>query len=700
VVKNGGGETGGDVSVDGAGAWNITATLAEGDNTLTFTVPNTPATKTLNLTYTPGYAFGAPLSVSPDVAYVNEDREFTALITLTDPNTNPAEVKLLRFDGGTGTEIATLSDTGDAASGDELAGDGIYAGKFHLNEAAEGTVPLRVRAGIAGGSGTALSEAADILVARRWTVTELGPFVELMRGYQYRIHQAASQGGMKEVCEEAANALKENPLVAACGMNPDSGGMWVECKNGYRSGLLLEDPGFSEKQAVSKTADKDKSTLFPTVTPYQQYADRFTQPIVKDVALNHPVQSKKVYAVLKGADAGHALELALLKLREYGFDTWGMPNIRIGVNEFWNLTSYGVIDLNMRAAVYGSGGELALLFGDKLYDSTLPGSDINWDILQMTPQKAASAPTLADELLKKGVAEVGGQFAVLPSFIRHTMGMFPKSLVLANGSDTAFNSTMAQAFLDRDAGAYLGYSEPVSQKFCREMDNKLLDNLLADPGNTLDDAFVPDQTDPYGDSRYPARYRMFGDKALSLPTGIVDGGFENSELAKAWTVSGDVRRYTMFGPELAYSGVGMACIPNSSSISQTFAYTAASSAVHFWHRKYLVDACVGDGAYTNFRFRVEDVANPSLYIEVVKPAMIIIHPPGTQKGRTDLPIIGDCTPACGSEGASLGSWFDTSIPLQSTFGPGDNRQLRLTISCDPSHDNYCQALFVDQVKLQ
>ena len=719
VVKNGAGETNGDLSVDTAGAWSATLALAEGDNLLTLTVPDTLATKTLNLTYTPGYAFGEPLYVTPDVAYLNEDREFTALITLADPNTNPADVKLLRFDGGTGTEIASLADTGDTANGDELAGDGIYACKFHLNETAEGTLPLRVRAGIAGGTGSALSEAAEIMVTRHWTDEEMNAMALQIHNYQDQLRSATTADEMKSVCEQAANELKNDTNVADCGLNPDSWGMWVEYKNGYRAGLAPIVPGYRSGSSTAKAATPGLLSLAKRTSPYQKYTGRFARSTAKIVKPNHPVGSRRVYFLNSYANDFSGFEIDITnKLKDYGLDTTGMPIRHLhkimehtGVDQYYGLGSYGIVDLNTHGTLWGKKESPTVILCSGEYTERE-----TWFFSDGTP---TPGPDVREDELKTGeLVDLGGDYGITPKFIRRNSGWFPKSLVLANACYSAYNSSMAQAFFDRGAGAYLGYSKPAGQ-FCADMDNKLLDTLLASSDNTLADAFVSGQFDPYPGPLNPygstnraerAEYRMFGDSALSLPPPIVDGGFENSSLGQAWQVAGDARRIGVFGTvEFPLEGKGMALLKPGSSISQEFVYSPHMNGLFLRKRRYFqwTGICCNPRPWVwgGLVVRVEDVANPDSNLEVqLYGNEYMGKSESAEKYFLPSPLLfGDCTCECDipQPAAIEPTWGEFSLPLDPTFGTDLDKKktLRLTFRGEERNGTLCEAFFLDSVRL-
>ncbi len=691
VVKNSAGETSGDLSVDTAGAWNVSLALANGDNLLTFTVPDTPAVKTLNLTHTPGYLFGAPLCVTPDVAYVKEDQEFTALITLADPKTNPANVKLLRYDGGTGTEVAAFSDAGDTTSGDELAGDGIYACKFHLNETQPGTVAFRTQAAFADGSGSALSESSAVLVTKHWEGDELSAVLQQMNDFGRRVSTSATAEGMKAACVQVAEELAGNPDVEECGTNQDNWGVWVVYKNGFKTGLLPTLPGYhggGAKNSASAAPPLPESVP----TTYQSYADRHASLLKTVPNPEKKVRSKRVFAFspyhhIFGEDPVTELPTTL---KNYPFDTSGMPVTAQRADKYKNLGDYGIIGISSHGTLWGKRNEELVALGSSemvefvqdthgherlQYESDLHQGRL---VIITVPYKNPSTEEETED----------PHYFILPKYIEHYSGAFPFSLVLADACYSAANSSMARAFLGKGAGAYLGWTEPTYGSACYGNTGKLIENLLV-PSTMVGDAYA--LLPSFGNSQWD--YRLLGDPGLFLLYGISDGGFENEKLTQAWTVVGDARRISVFGLELPAAGNGMAMLLQDSSISQTFLCGGNTQDFLIGYKNYFrVNSCDNPTYWDrpSLTVRIEEVANPDSFVEQALDPNWPMH-------RASAPLLGTI-PCQYNSGPWITDWANFfAVHLPAKF---QNKVVRLKISFVRGNKNVFEdAVLLDNISL-
>jgi len=79
--------------------------------------------------------------------------------------------------------------------------------------------------------------------------------------------------------------------------------------------------------------------------------------------------------------------------------------------------------------------------------------------------------------------------AITPEFIKAIDGVFPKSVVIAMGCDSLHYSTMAQAFIDKGAKLYIGWTRSVSVADSDKATLKLLELLFIE-NKTINDAII------------------------------------------------------------------------------------------------------------------------------------------------------------------------------------------------------------------
>jgi hypothetical protein len=191
---------------------------------------------------------------------------------------------------------------------------------------------------------------------------------------------------------------------------------------------------------------------------------------------------------------------------------------------------------------------------------------------------------------------------------------------------------------------------------------------------------------------------MFGDSALSVPIGIVDGGFENTELTDAWKVTGDARQIGVFGLETPFEDEGMAMLLQGSSISQEFISREDTTEIAIYERTYRRgggDSNVHDDWYMPYLgsrnlVRVEEVANANSFVEEE------LWPFGWQYLQS--PLLGNCSGSLAPKGPAISPWLGTTIRLPETF---KKKALRITISFNKGEVASCSdALLLDGIRLR
>jgi hypothetical protein len=99
-------------------------------------------------------------------------------------------------------------------------------------------------------------------------------------------------------------------------------------------------------------------------------------------------------------------------------------------------------------------------------------------------------------------------FAITPEFIESLDGYFPKSIIIATGC-TSLNSTrtqMAQAFINKGAKAYIGWTDLVSMQYSDDTTTRFLQYLLTD-NRTISQA--ANQCNELPDISYPGHLAYY-----------------------------------------------------------------------------------------------------------------------------------------------------------------------------------------------
>ncbi|MGB9676507.1 MAG: hypothetical protein ACPL0C_04895 [Candidatus Bathyarchaeales archaeon] len=158
-------------------------------------------------------------------------------------------------------------------------------------------------------------------------------------------------------------------------------------------------------------------------------------------------------------------------LQQYNFTVMHNRSAEINVNFYKNLpkSNSGVIIFRVHSAIRNSTNVVDFFtserYKDKLYEEYGDALSVAW--LPWEP----------------GIY----YFAIGPKFVKFMDGVFPKSVVIAMGCNSLNGTTMAQAFIDRGAKLYIGWTGSVSIGDSDKATLKLLE-LLFIQNMTIKDA--------------------------------------------------------------------------------------------------------------------------------------------------------------------------------------------------------------------
>ena len=117
-------------------------------------------------------------------------------------------------------------------------------------------------------------------------------------------------------------------------------------------------------------------------------------------------------------------------------------------------------------------------------------------------------------MLASDVSLSAAGYFVLPNYIRNLPGSFRDSFIYAGFCYSAANDSLAQAFFDKGAGGYFGYSQSVNTSHARDTASQLFCSMLLERP-TLGEAFA--HLDPKIDPQTSAESRLLGSPALRYP---------------------------------------------------------------------------------------------------------------------------------------------------------------------------------------
>lgn len=139
------------------------------------------------------------------------------------------------------------------------------------------------------------------------------------------------------------------------------------------------------------------------------------------------------------------------------------------VDFYRNLPQQGfkIIILRVHTALNPETGTLALFTSEK------------WDDAKATTTYLTDI--LNDRLAKVSITENStAYFGLTPNFIETMNGNFQDVIIIAMGCDTLTNTKMAQAFTEKGAKAYIGWTGPVSAPHTDAATQQLLTHLITE----------------------------------------------------------------------------------------------------------------------------------------------------------------------------------------------------------------------------
>ena len=236
------------------------------------------------------------------------------------------------------------------------------------------------------------------------------------------------------------------------------------------------------------------------------------------------------------------------------------------------------------------------------------------------------------------IAEVRGvnYLAITPSFInQYTPNMLPNSLVYMGTCDSTYNESLAQTFINKGAGAFVGYSRVVGTNFADLHGRAMFNALVAD--RTTGEIPGINVNRDFGSALFQLSSQSATD--LTINIGLRNGTFEIDNLS-GWVKQGNARAVTSLGPIPAFQGEEMAFIStasSSSSISQKFFVPANAKNLSFSYD--LVSEEPSEYVGTQFDDQFDVLLNPASTSSNPNPSQTTIAK-ATINTSTWIPING------------------------------------------------------------
>lgn len=599
----------------GTATWSLTAALEPGDNLVTVTAydpAGNSASDQITVTYNPGVQVAQPV-LNPGGVLVG--RPTTVRVTAAlgaHPGLVGGSVKLLRVTA-TNTvagEVGTLVDDGDLSRGDEILGDGIFSGIFTFTEAQAGQVRLRVAAQTQSGAATqqSLSPVAALAVYTPVSVQEYQQVTATQQGALDRFKAFVAGQGVEAALDSAVRWLSARADVQRATRSQD-GTIEIEYKSGLLGGVRINrvDPLHGASRGgvlaspdppVRAGGSRPYRTVLPSGPAFAAATARAdTLPrrtvrvplsrqtrgmaplpaaraaLASATADSTEVQSRKVliYEPFQSEfapfDEGAAVA-AVVAGSELQFEVTHLRNGAATVSALQGMADYGLVVL----ATHGDEGEY--IFTGERSDT------INLKTHQgLLREKKLAVFLNGTYVTGDSVKVTGGMYAVTSRFVRGLAGKFPHSIILNNSCESTKTAALSQAFRDRGALTYFGYTKDVWSDFAKARAVDLVTQLVRDL-KTTGEAFQAGQADPTAPN---AVFERNGSLKAHFGSGLINGDFEEGSL-HGWTRAGDGRVIVRLGTQAptggAYMGIvstGLGYTTSTGSIRQSFRVSATDS---------------------------------------------------------------------------------------------------------------------------
>lgn len=253
--------------------------------------------------------------------------------------------------------------------------------------------------------------------------------------------------GTEQAYQETVDFLEQQNGVKEAGIGEDGTTIWFECENGYLVGILsTEEDEKANEKGIELAFDQSK------IVPSAEKA------LILDPGFN-PVGSYKTVKI----------NLKFLSLYGYG-NVYYESGLDVSVEFMKKLYQYSVIYI----ITHGGFVKDNICFALSVEATT----DIKNQYDYYLKNKYLAIVFIESPILKK----IEPYIAITPSFIReYNAGTFPDSLICIDACHSLEDDTMAQAFIDKGAYTYCGYTDIM--RFGYDAPVEFFENLISEEMN-------------------------------------------------------------------------------------------------------------------------------------------------------------------------------------------------------------------------
>lgn len=180
------------------------------------------------------------ITVNPDAIFVNEPTTVTIRATIPyDSRQGVPVVNLQRLDAHENVIAIedTLTDDGDLANGDEIAGDGVFSFRTSVTLQTEERIPLRLE--LQQGGIIATSDSFYFDVFEHLSDQQLDNILNNQNASLQHFNAVASTMGSEAARDAVLEQIEQDPNVLQAGVSDNANGIWMLYSSGILAALNL-----------------------------------------------------------------------------------------------------------------------------------------------------------------------------------------------------------------------------------------------------------------------------------------------------------------------------------------------------------------------------------------------------------------------------------------------------------------------------
>lgn len=529
------------------------------------------AKDTLYVTLNPDIEFINATQVSHNSIFVSTSTDVTVRqLLVNSTNVNPANIRLLRLnaDFTVNAELDYLVDNGDLYEGDEISNDAFYSVKANIYETTEGIHYYRVVAYSNDNQQANYSPIFSLNVFPQVTYTQLQEVVQVNEGAVAHINNAnittiaQAKVAIKSWAESQPGVSSVQMIDGAIQVTYNSG------VKGFINFIQTSDSGEPSLGAVQRSLERrhSKTPLSKQIRGVNsmgsnKYYSRSLTENDEDKILDKDVLIWSPIDTFLGAYSIRAGMQNILNNSDIGLNATVLTDAQCTVASLANLTDYGVVAVN----THGLGGDFIMtgeiMTLDNIYEHLL--QLINGELTYFENISYTG---------NDGFVTQGTFYTITSKFINNLSGTFPQSVIFNASCEGTKTMKLYNAFTNKGAKTYLGFSKVVGSAFARDMCSQFFQKLMVQI-KTTGESFTSGQSDPNFEH---AVFEMLGSDDMYFPMDLINGDFEMGNMT-GWTRYGDGRVITQLGfldaDEGFYMGIistGLGYTEASGSIAQSF----------------------------------------------------------------------------------------------------------------------------------